>query len=88
MRTWMLTVAGLTALSLSLGLGLSACGNEGGGGVCLHDFGPAIECFADWNQSGCEENGWDWISGQTCSELGYSSLCGGQSYTLPGTCPL
>ncbi|MBN2498333.1 MAG: hypothetical protein JXR96_27330 [Deltaproteobacteria bacterium] len=70
-----------------MGLALWACGGDSGG-VCLHDFGPDIECFEGWDKSDCDENGWDWVSGQTCEDLGYTSLCGGQSYTKPGACPL
>lgn len=74
---------------LAMGAALPACGDDGGGGgVCLHDFGPAIECFSSWSQADCDENSWDWAAGQNCSDLGYTSLCGGQSYVVPGTCPL
>jgi len=80
---------GFVVLIVFATLALASCdSSEEGGGVCLHDFGGAYECFSDWNQSGCEDNGWDWVSGQTCSELGYTQSCGGYSWTRPGECPL
>lgn len=76
----------VVAAAVVVGLTFAACGADDDD-VCLHDFGPGYECFPDWDKELCDEKNWDWVEGQTCSELGYNVLCGGQSYTKPGTCP-
>lgn len=84
---WILTMLFSLFCCVAIGGSMQACDDGGSGGVCLHNFGGAIECFEGWSKSDCDENSWDWVSGQNCEDLGYTELCGGQSYTRPGTCP-
>ena len=82
----MKTLIKLTMIAAML-LTASACGGLEEDGVCLHDFGGAYECKPDTFKETCDEKGWDWRSGVTCDDLGYTSYCTANSYTKPGQCP-
>lgn len=77
------------------GVLLSACG--GGGGACVGSGGGILlspVCKQDWSRSECQEwddeeiNGADWnfYSGDSCEDLGYTDRCSDGSYRYAGDC--
>jgi len=60
-------------------LGLAACDDEdeGGGGVCVADFGFITECFDCWDKDDCDDAGYEWYADEdSCQDLGYSNPSG------------
>jgi hypothetical protein len=73
---------------------LSACGGDGacvgsGGGillspVCKEDW-TRIEC-QEWDDEGINGADWNFYSGDSCEDLGYTDRCSDGSYRFPGDC--
>jgi hypothetical protein len=74
---------------------LSACG--GGTGACVGSGGDVLlspVCKPDWSRAECQEwddegiNGaeWNFFSGDSCQDLGYTDRCSDGSYRFPGDC--